>query len=192
MNVQDKWGRQWLRTGAGRDWLEAHDFPRNPFFAPDRECSASDPHPVIEFSNLNSSTVVTETSLPINGVIDVKNGGLTGWQLAYGAGGDPGDWNVLAEGTNTFPTSSLIYTWNLQGITDTQVTLRLRLANGDENYAERKVTITLNLPTPTPNPTETPTTVPPTAAPTDTATPAPAAPTETPTGFPTETQAPSP
>ncbi|MGZ9235585.1 MAG: hypothetical protein ACXW4E_08680, partial [Anaerolineales bacterium] len=161
--------------------------PRNPFFAPDRECNASDPHPVIEFSNLNNSTVVTDLSLPVNAVIDVKNGGLTGWRLEYGAGQDPGEWNVLAQGTNTVPTPSLIYTWNLEGITDTQVTLRLYISNGDENYAERKVTITLNLPTPTPSatPTETPTTFPPTATPTDT--PVPDAPTETPTGFPTET-----
>ncbi|MGZ9221960.1 MAG: transglycosylase domain-containing protein, partial [Anaerolineales bacterium] len=187
LNVADKWGREWLRSGAGRDWLETHDLPRNPFFAPDRECNASDPHPVIEFSNLNNSTVVTDLSLPVNAVIDVKNGGLTGWRLEYGAGQDPGEWNVLAQGTNTVPTPSLIYTWNLEGITDTQVTLRLYLSNGDENYAERKVTIALNLPTPTPSatPTETPTTFPPTATPTDT--PVPDAPTETPTGFPTET-----
>src|SRR6266498_2708877 len=69
MNVSDKFGRQWLRTGQGKDWLESHDMPRNPFFAPDKECSSSDPHPVLEFSNLNDSTVVTESTLPINGVI---------------------------------------------------------------------------------------------------------------------------
>ena len=190
MNVSDKWGRQWLRSGPGRDWLEAQDLPRNPFFAPDRECNASDPRPVIEFSNLNNSTVVTEPVLPINGVIDVKNGGLTGWRLEYGAGQDPGQWNMLAQGTNTFPNPSLIHTWNLQGITDTQVTLRLYLSNGEENYAERRVTITFNLPTPTPNPTETPTSFPPTATPTDT--PVPAAPSETPTSFPTDTPTPTP
>jgi membrane peptidoglycan carboxypeptidase len=130
MNLQDKWGREWLRSGAGRDWLEAHDLPRNPFFAPERECSASDPRPVIEFSNLNSSTVVTDVNLPINGIIDVKNGGLTGWRLEYGAGQDPGQRTVLAQGTNTFPSPSLIHTWDLQGITDTQVTRRHYLTNG--------------------------------------------------------------
>jgi penicillin-binding protein 1C len=187
MNVQDKWGREWLRSGEGRDWLEAHDMPRNPFFAPERECSASDPRPVIEFSNLNNDTVVTDISLPINGVVDVKNGGLSGWRLEYGPGQDPDQWTVLAQGTNTFPSPSLIHTWDLQGVTDTQVTLRLYLSNGEEKYAERKVTITLNVPTPTPTitPTPTETSFPPTATPTDT--PGPAAPTETPTGFPTET-----
>ena len=29
MNVNDKFGRQWLRTGQGKDWLESHDMPRN-------------------------------------------------------------------------------------------------------------------------------------------------------------------
>ncbi|HUF00142.1 MAG TPA: transglycosylase domain-containing protein [Anaerolineales bacterium] len=187
MNVSDRWGRQWLRSGAGRDWLEANDLPRNPFFAPDRECSESDPRPVLEFSNLNDSTVVTNTSLDIQGVIDVRNGGFTGWRLEYGAGQDPSEWNILAQGTNAFPDPSLIYTWNLQEIQENQVTLRLYLSNGEDNHAERRVTITLNLPTPTPLPTETPTptSFPPTALPTDTSIPV--IPTETPTQFPTDT-----
>jgi hypothetical protein len=189
MNVNDKFGREWLRTGQGKDWLEAHDMPRNPFFAPDKECSGSDPHPVLEFSNLNDSTVISDPTLPINGVIDVKNGGFTGWRLEYGAGQDPSEWNMLAQGTNSFPTASLIYTWNLQGIQDTKITLRLYLSNGEDNYAERRVTITLNIPTPTPLPTMTPspTSFPPTAAPTDTSIPV--IPTETPTltQFPTDT-----
>ena len=191
MNVRDKWGREWLRSGAGRDWLQANDLPRKPFFAPDRECSASDPRPVLQFTNLNDSTVVTNPSLDIQGVIDVKNGGFTGWRLEYGAGQDPQQWTVLTQGTNPFPNPSLIYTWNLQGIPDNKVTLRLYLSNGEDNYAERRVTITLNIPTPTALPTMTPTitqlppTVPPTALPTNT--PPPAVPTETPTQFPTDT-----
>jgi hypothetical protein len=130
---------------------------------------------------------VTETTLPINGVIDVKNGGFTGWRLEYGTGQDPNQWNLLTQGTNSFPTPSLIYNWDLQGIQDTQVTLRLHLENGEDNYAERKVTIALNLPTPTPLPTMTPslTPVPPTEVPTDT--PPPVIPTDTPIFVPTET-----
>jgi hypothetical protein len=161
--------------------------PRNPFFAPERECNESDPRPVLEFSNLSNGTVVTSPTLDIQGVIDVKNGGFTGWQLEYGAGEDPEQWNLLAQGTNAFPTPSLIYTWNLQGIVDPVITLRIYLMNGEDFHAERRVTIALNLPTPTPPPTETPTQIPPTAFPTDTLVPAPIIPTETPTQFPTET-----
>lgn len=184
LNVQDKWGRQWLRSGAGRAWLESHDLPRNPFFAPERECRDSDPRPVLEFSNLNDSSVITDISLPINGIIDVRNGGFTGWQLEYGAGQDPSQWNLLTQGTNAIPSPGLIHTWNLQGITDNKVTLRIRLSNGEDNFAERRVTITLNLPTPTPTATGTPT---PTQFPTDTPQPIPDTPTETPTEFPTAT-----
>jgi len=184
LNVQDKWGRQWLRSGAGRAWLETHDLPRNPFFAPERECRDSDPRPVLEFSNLNDSSVITDISLPINGIIDVRNGGFTGWQLEYGAGQDPSQWNLLTQGTNAIPSPGLIHTWNLQGITDNKVTLRIRLSNGEDNFAERRVTITLNLPTPTATATGTAT---PTQFPTDTPQPITATPTETPTEFPTAT-----
>jgi penicillin-binding protein 1C len=184
MNVNDRWARQWLRSGAGRDWLNANGLPRNPFFAPERECSTTDPRPVLEFSNLNASTVVTTTSLDIQGLIDVRNGGFTGWRLEYGAGGDPSEWNLLTQGNHAIPNPGLIYTWNLEGIQENQVTLRIYLSNGEDYYAERRVTITLNLPTPTPTPTETPTQIPPTAVPTNTSIPA--TPTETPSQFPTD------
>jgi hypothetical protein len=197
MNVSDKWGREWLRSGPGRDWLQANNLPRRPFFAPDRECSGSDPRPVLQFTNLNDSTVVTNPTLDIQGVIDVKNGGFTGWRLEYGPGQDPGEWNILAQGTNAIPNPGLIHTWNLEGIPDNKVTLRLYLSNGEDNYAERRVTITLNIPTPTALPTMTPTVtqpaptaVPPTLIPTNTS-PPPAVPTETPTQFPADTPTPT-
>src|SRR6266498_1653519 len=123
MNVSDEWGRKWLRTGEGRDWLESHDMPRDPFFAPDRECSSTDPHPVLQFSNLSDGTAITATPFPIMGIIDVKNGGFTSWRLEYGIGQDPAEWTLLAQGQNAFPDSSLIYTWDLKDITTNQVTL---------------------------------------------------------------------
>jgi len=192
MNVSDKWGREWLRSGAGRDWLEAHDLPRNPFFAPDRECNATDPRPVLQFSNLNNGSVVTETQFPIQGVINGENGGFSEWHLQYGAGPDPSQWTPLAQGNNAFPSPSLIYTWDLTNIQESNITLRLYLTRGEDYYAERRVTISLNLPTPTPSITPSPTPFPDTAVPTDT--PVPALPTETPTQFPTDvpTETPTP
>ena len=191
MNVTDKWARDWLRSGEGRGWLEAHDMPHDPFFAPDRECSASDPHPDLQFSNLGDGTVISQTSFPIQGVINVINGGFKSWRLEYGAGPDPSQWNLIAEGTNAFPSSSLIHTWDLSTITDTNITLRLYLVGEKDFYAERRVSLTLNLPTPTPTitptptqfpPTSSPTNIPPTAipvTPTDTFTPIPTVPTST-------------
>ncbi|HET9912845.1 MAG TPA: transglycosylase domain-containing protein [Anaerolineales bacterium] len=190
LNVQDKWGREWLRSGAGKDWLETHDMPRNPHFAPDRECKSSDPHPVLEFSNINETSVITNPTLPINGVIDVKNGGLTDWRLEYGIGQDPSQWNLLAQGTNTIPNSSLLHTWNLEGIHENRITLRIYVSNGEDKHAERRLTLTLNLPTPEPSITPSPTDFPPTAViPTDTSTPEPA--TATSTEFPTATETPT-
>jgi penicillin-binding protein 1C len=179
MNVQDKWGRQWLRSGTGKDWLESHDMPRNPYFAPDRECNGSDPHPVLEFTNINETSVITNPTLPINGIIEVKNGGFREWRLEYGTGEDPDQWNLLAQGTNAFPGSSLIYTWNIQDHYEGKITLRIYLSDGEDKHAERRVTLTLNLPAP-PTVTPSPTEFIPTA--TDTSTPEPA--TATPTEFP--------
>ncbi|HLF74849.1 MAG TPA: penicillin-binding transpeptidase domain-containing protein, partial [Anaerolineales bacterium] len=189
LNVTDKWGREWLRSGEGRGWLEAHDLPRNPFFAPTRECNASDPRPTLQFSNLNDGNVVTETPLPIAAVIDVQNGGFTSWRLEYDAGPEPSQWTVLAQGNNTFPNPSLIFTWDLAGVHESNLTLRLYLSNGEEFFAERRVSFSLSLPTPTPQPTLSPTPFPDTAAPTDTSVPV--IPTETLTGFPTETPTPT-
>lgn len=190
MNVTDPWARQWLRSGDGRGWLESHDMPRNPTFIADRECSSTDPHPVLEFTNPQNGNTLTEASLPIHGVIDVKNGGFTGWRLEYGNGNDPGDsdWTVLAQGTNSFPQPGLIYTWDLSAVQASQVTLRLYLMNGDQGYAEKRITLSINLPTPVPSQTPSPTAIPPTAFPTDTSIPVIVTPTETLTPFPlTET-----
>jgi membrane peptidoglycan carboxypeptidase len=185
LNVQDKWARQWLRSGEGREWLEANDLPRNPFFAPERECSGSDARPVLEFQNPQNGSTITETILPISGVIDVRNGGFTVWRLEYGPGGDPDDWTVLAQGSHSFPQPGLIHTWDLTEVTANQVTLRLYLMNGEDHYAEKRITVNLSLPTPTPEPTLSPTAIPPTAVPTDTSVPAVPTATQTLTPFPT-------
>ncbi|MBV6450589.1 MAG: Monofunctional biosynthetic peptidoglycan transglycosylase [Anaerolineales bacterium] len=191
MNVKDEWARKWLRTGDGRDWLESHDMPRNPFFAPDRECSADDPRPILEFSNLNDNDVITETKLVIKGVIDVTKGDFTGWRLEVGAGDDPDDWTTLAQGANKIESNGEIFTWDLKDVTNNKITLRIYLLNGEEFYAEKRITLTLDLPTPTPEPTATPsiTPLPPTDAPTATPseTPTPTPPTETPTPSATPT-----
>jgi len=180
MNVSDKWARKWLRSGAGRDWLDQNGLPENPFFAPERECSADDPRPILEISNPKENDVITDPVLIIKGIINVTKGDFTGWRLEAGSGDDPQDWTLLVQGNNKIEGSADIFTWDLKNVTSDKITLRIYLMNGEEFYAEKRVTFTLNLPTPTPEPTSTPTTVPPTDFPTNT-------PTETPSPTPTET-----
>ncbi len=195
MNVTDEWARKWFKTGDGHAWLEAHDLPRNPFYKPERECSADDPRPLIEFTSLKKTDTVNASPLEIKAIINVTKGDFTGWRLEYGRGEDPSEWTVLAEGRNKFEQSGTIFTWDLKDVDPSRVTLRIYLMNGENFYAEKRVFLTFDLPTPTPEPTLTPTLIPltltptdilPTAVPTDT--PVPATPTETPTSPPpTET-----
>ena len=211
MNVKDEWGRRWLRSGPGRDWLESNQMPRNPFFAPDRECSSEDPRPILEFSDLKENDTITNSPLIVKGVINVSKGDFTGWRLEYGVGNDPSEWTLLVEGRNKFENADTIYTWDLKGVQGDKLTLRIYLMNGDEFYAEKRVFLTLNLPTPTPTPTVTPsltptsmpatvvppTSIPPTSIPPTSIPPTgviPPTATETPTsspptGTPTETPA---
>ena len=199
MNVKDEWGQKWLRSGAGKDWLESHDMPRNPFFAPDRECSSDDPRPILEFSNLKDNDTITSSPLTVKGIINVTKGDFTGWRLEYGIGSDPSEWTLLTEGRNKFENADAIYNWDLKDIKADKLTLRIYLMNGEEFYAEKRVFLSLSLPTPTPTstptPTLTPTLVPPTAVivpsdtlipptPTESLTPSPS---ETPTETPTTT-----
>jgi len=197
MNVKDEWGRKWLRTGPGRDWLESHEMPRNPFFAPDRECSSDDPRPLLEFSNIKENDTVENSPLIVKGIINVTKGDFTAWRLEYGVGNDPSEWTLLVEGRNKFENADTIYTWDLKDVKGDRLTLRIYLMNGEEFYAEKRVFLSLNLPTPTPSPTPSPTLtlvpptltlVPPTAiavVPTDT--PIPPTPTESLTPLPSET-----
>ncbi|MBI5703119.1 MAG: transglycosylase domain-containing protein [Chloroflexota bacterium] len=193
MNVTDEWARKWFKTPDGRAWLETHDFPRNPFFKPERECSADDPRPILQFANLRENQTITETLLEIRAVINVTKGDFTGWRLEYGRGDDPAEWTLLAEGRNKYEQPDIIYTWDLQEVKESRITLRLYLMNGEDFYAEKRIFLTLELPTPTPEPTLTPTLVPPTIAPTETPTPTPSftpPPTNTPLPPPTDTPIP--
>jgi penicillin-binding protein 1C len=196
MNVKDEWGRKWLNTGDGKSWLDAHSMPGNPIFAPDRECSSDDPHPILEFSNLKDNDTLTNSPLNVKGVINVSKGNFTGWRLEYGVGNDPSDWTVLTQGTNKFENADTIYSWNLDQVNASNITLRIYLMNGDNLYAEKHVSLSLNLPTPTPAPTLSPTPIPPTAVPPTSAPPTAIPPTATPTDTlipptPTESVTPS-
>lgn len=169
MNVTDKWARDWFNTGEGRNWLDNHGLPRDPYFAPERECEAGDPQPIIEIK-LNDGQVITSPTLEIKGSAAANNGGIKNWKLEFGQGADPGSWTTLSESNNQVKDGTL-YTWNLASIPNGIVTLRLTLY-GDKTEVDESVRLNINLPLPnTATPTET--SIPPssTPLPTDTLTP---------------------
>ncbi|MBK9924483.1 MAG: transglycosylase domain-containing protein [Anaerolineales bacterium] len=192
LNVTDEWARKWFKTGAGRDWLESHDLPRNPYYRPERECSSSDPRPILKFTNLNDTDVITTSPFEVKAVINVTGGDFSNWRLEYGVGDDPSDWTVLAEGRQKFEQSDTIYKWDVGDVKGSKITLRIYLMKGDDFHAEKRVSLTFNLPQPTEAPTLTPTLTPFVPVDTPTNTPVPATPTDTVVPPPTDTDTPVP
>ncbi len=190
----DPWAERWIQSGAGKDWLESHGFPRNVAIAPQRECDNDDPHPTIEFRGLKDGDTITDNDVEVRAVIDAPNR-IKSWTLDYGDGNDPNDWTQIANGDGAVEDLTTLLNWDVSDVGNGTVTLRLYVV-GDKGYAEHKITLKLDLPTPTPTPTLTPSATLP--VPTDTPTPTPTAtlpvPTNTPTATSTEsgTSSPSP
>jgi len=181
----DPWAERWIQSGAGKDWLESHGFPRNVAIAPQRECDNDDPQPTIEFRGLKDGDTITESDVEVRAVIDAPDG-IKSWTLDYGTGNDPNNWEQIANGNGAVEDPTTLLNWDVSDIGNGTVTLRLYV-NGDKGYAEHKVTLKLDLPTPTPTPTLTPSaTLPvPTDTPTPTATATLPVQTNTPTATPT-------
>ena len=186
MKVNDPWARKWLKTEDGKKWLEQAGFSKKVFFAPDRECQKNDPHPSLAFSGLDEGQVVPGPSLDIYGIADATQN-FKDWRLEYGTGDDPSQWTTLVEANVTpVKTPGNLYTWDLRGIPDGIVTLRLYLHSTEDGYAERRIHLNIQAPIPTLSPTLTPTPIP-TVTPTETLTP-----TDTPLPMPSGTPTPIP
>jgi penicillin-binding protein 1C len=165
----DPWAEKWIQSGAGKDWLESHNIPRNAAIAPQRECTKDDPQPTIEFRGWKDGDTINDFVVDIKAVISAPDG-IENWKLEYGQGKNPDDWNQIAEGNDAVEDATTLLNWNMQeqNVAGDAITLRI-YATGDKGYAERKITLGLQLPTPTPSPTASPTLTLP--APTDTPTP---------------------
>ncbi|MEW6405254.1 MAG: transglycosylase domain-containing protein, partial [Chloroflexota bacterium] len=184
LNVTDKWAREWFETGQGRDWLEQHGLPRNPYYAPERECTSGDPQAVIEFG-FSDGQVISSPQLNITGTA-YADGAFKSWRLEYGNGQDPGSWALLTQSEVPVRNGSL-YNWDLSSLSNGTITLKLTVI-GDRTEVEERIHLTVGLPTATPAPatptvTAFPTEIPPTEIP----------PTETPTltPFPSDTPKPT-
>ncbi len=199
MRVTDEWGRKWLQTGDGKNWLESNGYSRNVRFAPNRECRENDPRPKIEFSNLKDGQTIEEGQIEIFGLAAGDN--FKSWKLEVGKGREPVQWETLVDDNRT-PIASVAKLTELE-LTDENngfITLRLTVfSTENEGYAERKITLEIRVPTPTPTPTLTPTstpsptpTPPPSFTPPPSNTPEPPTPTDTPPPTPTPSITPFP
>jgi penicillin-binding protein 1C len=187
LDVPDKWAREWLASGAGRDWLDENGLARDPYFAPERECRADDPRPLIGFE-IDDGRVVTNPTLEVKGSA-AADGGFKRWRLDYGRGADPESWTGLVV-SDTPVKDGTLHSWNLSGIPNGILTLRLTLI-GEQAEVEERVSFNLSLPaTPTPVvPTEAPS---PTPTPTETPLPSTDIPTDTPSPTETPSETPAP
>jgi 1A family penicillin-binding protein len=181
LNVKDPWARKWFDTSEGRNWLESNDLPKNPYYAPERECRAGDPQPEIELA-LTDGQVITSPIIDIKGTASASDG-FKKWKLEFGLGENPGAWVLLAEGNNQVK-DGIFYNWDMTGLPNGIISLRLTLI-GDKAEVDKRIRLNLSLPIPTelpatptntPPPTETPTAIiiiVPTDTPVPTSTPTP-------------------
>ncbi|MCP4143458.1 MAG: hypothetical protein GY755_24760 [Chloroflexi bacterium] len=195
MRVEDAWARKWLDTKAGKNWLEAHDFPRQVNFAPKRECNKNDPQPDLRFTDLEEGDKITENKFDIFGIVTVSDN-FGEWTLDFGKGAEPSKWKILVENSDAqYEKAEKLAEWDVEGF-DGIYTLRLTL-RGDKGdaIAERIIHVKMDLPIPTPTPTLTPTSTAtplPTATATSTSLPPTATDIPTNTPLPTETFTPIP
>jgi penicillin-binding protein 1C len=181
--VTDPWAQKWLKDSAqGQTFLEDRLGIKKEdlFFIPTKVCSAETPHPVVAFTSPNEGSVITAAPLAIFGRAwapsDFKD-----WVLEYGVGNNPDHWPDLTIGSSALRDPGKLMDWDLAGVPNGPITLRLTVRNTNSGKAAAELHLILNLPTPTPTPTPTATsTSTPTLVPTSTPTP-----TETPT--PTQT-----
>ncbi len=181
LDVADPWAREWLtEDDAGKEWAEEHGFEDKPvFFVPGETCTDDSPRPFIEILSPVEGAVVNSGPLEVVARIGAT-ARFRDWVLEVGEGYEPKSWPDLARGEQQLEQADLLYAWDMAGVGNGPVTLRLSARSKDGGLAERRVHVFLNLPEPTPTPMPTPTATPlPTATATATPTPTPT-PTETP------------
>ncbi len=170
LNVTDPWAKKWIKKNPeGQTWAEEMGFLDPVKFAPNRDCQADDPRPILAFTSPEDYETITSSPLDIYGMADATEG-FDSVQLEYGRGEDPVEWKTLAKGKERINRPELLYSWDLEDIPEGVITLRLTVYSTEDTYAETLLHLNLQVPTPTPTSTNTPTQTP-TFTPTPTMTP---------------------
>ncbi len=200
--VSDPAARLWLEIyPEGKQWASLHSFPDPIRYYPEGECAAESPHPILSISQPRENDTVSDQTLEILG-----QAGATAefdhYILEYAEEKDPDEWTSIRSSSTPVSMTGELAEWDVSGIDDGWVIIRLTVYSRLGGKAELKVRIQLKKPVPTAVPTRTPTPTPtvtgtptPTAAPTETNVPTETltpTPTPTPTETPPPTETPSP
>jgi penicillin-binding protein 1C len=191
LNVSDPWARIWLEEDEqGKDWLEQMNIEDDPvFFMPDTVCGEDSPRPIIGFTDPPEGATITVPRLEIFGRAGATSE-FKDWVLEYSLGSSLNYWPDLAVVKQPSDQPERLYTWDLDGLPNGPITLRLGVRSQRGGKATVELHLNLQIPSPTPTPTSTPTqTTTPTTSPTITPTPS-ETPTATQTGTPTLTPTP--
>jgi membrane peptidoglycan carboxypeptidase len=172
VNVTDPWGVRWLRNDpAGQAWRERYGFSNPLFFVPQRQCTAEDPRPLLQFTSPREGDIITLSPLEVFGQAGAT-ANFESFRLEYGLGTDPVQWELLGQQGIPVDEPARLFEWDLDELPAGDVTLRLYMESTQDTYAEIRIRINLQVPTPTPTPTPTYTPTPtPTQTPTPTASP---------------------
>jgi hypothetical protein len=156
---------------------------------PEKACNADSPRPLLGFTDPPEGATITTPQLEVFGRAGAS-ADFKDWVLEYGLGTSPSSWPDLAQVNRPANQPEKLYTWDLEGIPNGPITLRLAVRSQRGGKAVVELHLNINLPTPTPTPTSTPTlTMTPTSTPTNTGTPTATA---TPTASETPTLNPPP
>jgi penicillin-binding protein 1C len=168
LNVTDPWAIKWVKdTGQGKSWAEQVGFKDPIFFSPTKTCKESDSRPLLELNSPDQGAVIQTNLLKIFGTAGATSD-FDKFELAYGVGEDPSEWDELVSSRDPINNPDELYEWDISEFPAGKVKLRLYVESTRDRYAETFITIDLQVPTATP--TETPTLTP-TPSPTTTASP---------------------
>jgi len=158
LNVTDPWAVKWIKdTGQGKSWAEQVGFKDPIFFSPTKTCKESDSRPLLEFKSPEKDAVIQTNKIKIFGTAGATSN-FDKFELSYGVGTDPSDWDELVSGRDPINYPDELYEWDISEFPAGKVTLRLFVESTRDRYAETFLTLDLQVPTATP--TETPTLTP--------------------------------
>lgn len=181
VGVDDPWAQKWLvENPQGQAWAAANGLNPPLAWAPSENCTAASPHPIMSFAYPPEGGTLEAGPIQILGQAGAT-ADFSHYVLDFGLSENPEGWGSV-QGPNTVAVmeTGRLADWDISGLPDGPVTLRVTVFSLTGGSAEARVHFTVRRPTGTPPPTDTVT-----ATPTETPTPTQ---TSTPTVTPSPTE----